>query len=201
MQRHVPYLLGLAIASNIGSAATIIGNPQNMLIGQVGRLAFDRFFFWCAPPAAVALLLSYLILCLFFRKDFHRRQEAPNATAILQTLPRFDRWQSAKGLIGVGLLLVLFLTPIPREISAIAAAGVLLCSRRMKSREMLQLIDWHLITLFCALFVIVHGIEMTGIPGTLLAALRNARVGIPVTLVSLAVLAAWIAFLPASPGL
>jgi Na+/H+ antiporter NhaD/arsenite permease-like protein len=172
----VPCLLGLAVASNIGSAATIIGNPQNMLIGQVGRLAFDRFFFWCAPPAAVALLLSYLLLCLFFRKDFNRRQEARDETAILQPLPRFDRWQSAKGLIVVGLLMALFLTPIPREMSAIAAAGILLCSRRMKSRDMLQLVDWHLITLFCALFVMVHGIETTGLPGTLLATLRSARV-------------------------
>jgi Na+/H+ antiporter NhaD/arsenite permease-like protein len=137
----VPYLLGLAIASNIGSAATIIGNPQNMLIGQVGRLAFDRFFFWCAPPTALALLLSYLLLCWFFRKDFNLRQETRDATSILQALPRFDRWQSAKGLIVVGLLLVLFLTPIPREMSAIAAAGALLCSRRMKSREIRKSTD------------------------------------------------------------
>jgi Na+/H+ antiporter NhaD/arsenite permease-like protein len=172
----VPYLLGLAIASNIGSAATIIGNPQNMLIGQVGRLAFDRFLFWCAPPSAVALLLSYLLLCWFFREDFHRRADTPDATPILQTLPRFDRWQSLKGLMVVGFLLVLFLTAIPREMSAIAAAGVLLCSRRLKSREMLQLVDWHLITLFSALFVLVHGLEATGAPDILLAALKSVRV-------------------------
>jgi Na+/H+ antiporter NhaD/arsenite permease-like protein len=185
----VPYLLGLSVASNIGSAATIIGNPQNMLIGQVGRLAFDRFFFWCAPPSAAALLISYLLLCWFFRNDFHLRQDTPETTTILHTLPRFDRWQSAKGLMVVGGLLVLFLTAIPREISAIAAAGVLLCSRRMKSREMLQLIDWHLITLFCALFVIVHGIETTGIPGELLTALRSAWVDLhdPFTLSGISV--------------
>jgi Na+/H+ antiporter NhaD/arsenite permease-like protein len=172
----VPHLLGLAIASNIGSAATIIGNPQNMLIGQVGRLAFDRFFFWCAPPAAIALFLSYLLLCLFFRKDFHQRQTTSDSKPILETLPRFDRWQTAKGLMVVLILMALFLTPIPREMSALAAAGVLLCSRRMKSREMLQLVDWHLITLFCALFVMVHGIETTGLPSALRAALRDARV-------------------------
>jgi Na+/H+ antiporter NhaD/arsenite permease-like protein len=172
----VPYLLGLAIASNIGSAATIIGNPQNMLIGQVGRLAFDRFFFWCAPPAAVALLLSYLLLCWLFRKDFHRRADTPDAASILQALQRFDRWQSFKGLAVVGVLLVFFLTAVPREMSAMAAAGVLLCSRRLKSREMLQLVDWHLITLFCALFVLVHGLEATGLPATLLAQLKGAGV-------------------------
>lgn len=185
----VPYLLGLAIASNIGSAATVIGNPQNMLIGQVGRLAFDRFFFWCAPPSAAALILSYAMLCWFFRKDFHRRAETPDATPILRTLPRFDRWQSIKGLMVVGSLLVLFLTAIPREMSAIAAAGVLLCSRRLKSREMLQLVDWHLITLFCALFILVHGLEATGIPEVLLAALKSARVDLhePFTLCGVSV--------------
>jgi len=186
----VPYLLGLAIASNIGSAATVIGNPQNMLIGQVGRLVFDRFFFWCAPPSAAALLLGYLLLCWFFRRDFQRRAETPDATEILQTLPRFDRWQCLKGLTAVGSLLALFLTTIPREMSAIAAAGVLLCSRRLKSREMLQLIDWHLITLFCALFVLVHGLETTGAPARLLETLRSARVDLhdPFTLSAISVL-------------
>ena len=185
----VPYLLGLAIASNIGSAATVIGNPQNMLIGQVGRLVFDRFFFWCAPPSAAALLLGYLLLCWFFRRDFQRRAETPDATEILRTLPRFDRWQCLKGLTAVGSLLALFLTTIPREMSAIAAAGVLLCSRRLKSREMLQLIDWHLITLFCALFVLVHGLESTGAPARLLETLRNARVDLhdPFTLSAISV--------------
>jgi Na+/H+ antiporter NhaD/arsenite permease-like protein len=185
----VPYLLGLAIASNIGSAATVIGNPQNMLIGQVGRLVFDRFFFWCAPPSAAALLLGYLLLCWFFRRDFQRRAETPDATEILRTLPRFDRWQCLKGLTAVGSLLALFLTTIPREMSAIAAAGVLLCSRRLKSREMLQLIDWHLITLFCALFVLVHGLESTGAPARLLETLRSARVDLhdPFTLSAISV--------------
>ena len=64
-------LLGLAVSSNIGSAATIIGNPQNMLIGKVGNLSFGRFFFWCAPPALVSLLLSYLLICRMYRTAFH----------------------------------------------------------------------------------------------------------------------------------
>jgi Na+/H+ antiporter NhaD/arsenite permease-like protein len=172
----VPHLLGLAIASNIGSAATIIGNPQNMLIGQVGRLAFDRFFFWCAPPTAAALFLAYLLLCWIFRKDFQRRVETPDGSPILQKLPRFDRWQTVKGLAVLGVLMVLFLTAIPREMSAIAAAGVLLCSRRMKSREVLQLVDWHLITLFCALFILVFGIEAAGFSPWLLDGLKHFQV-------------------------
>ncbi len=170
----VPYLLGLALASNIGSAATLIGNPQNMLIGQVGRLAFDRFFLWCAPPAAAALLAAYLLLCLAFRGEFHRRIEAPDAAHLLERLPRFDRWQSLKGLAVVVALLAFFFTPVPREVSALGAAGILLCSRKMSSRAVLQLVDWHLLTLFGALFILVHALELTGTPAAILAALRGA---------------------------
>lgn len=172
----LPYLIGLAIASNIGSAATIIGNPQNMLIGQVGRLDFSQFIGWCGPPTLVALAGSYLLLCALFRKEFGRRETAPDPMAIVQALPRFDRWQSVKGVVGVGLMLGLFFTPIPRELSAIAVAGVLLCSRRLKSREILQLVDWHLITLFCSLFVIIGSLEAAGAPSLALDYLN--RVGI-----------------------
>ncbi|RPJ73576.1 MAG: anion transporter, partial [Desulfobacteraceae bacterium] len=172
----LPYLIGLAVSSNIGSTATIIGNPQNMLIGQVGRLDFGQFIGWCGPPTLVALAGSYLLLCGLFRKEFGRRETAPDPMPILQALPRFDRWQSVKGLVGVGLMLGLFFTPIPRELSAIAVAGVLLCSRRLKSREILQLVDWHLITLFCALFVIIGSIEAAGAPSLVLTTLK--RVGI-----------------------
>jgi Na+/H+ antiporter NhaD/arsenite permease-like protein len=169
----LPFLLGLAVSSNIGSAATIIGNPQNMLIGQVGRLAFDRFFFWCAPPAVAALLGSFAMLAWFFRRDFGRQDQAPDPEPIMQTLPDFDPWQSAKGLMGVVLLVGLFFTPIPRELSAIAVAGVLLCSRKMKSRDVLGLVDWQLITLFCALFVIIRGVETTGVPADAVAFLKD----------------------------
>jgi Na+/H+ antiporter NhaD/arsenite permease-like protein len=174
----VPYLLGLAVASNIGSAATIIGNPQNMLIGQVGRLAFDRFFLWSAPPALASLLLAYLVLCALYRTDFDRRLEIPDVSATVQGFPRYVPWQSRKGLLVVGVLLVCFLTPLPRESCAIAAAGVLLCSRKMKSRQILESVDWHLITLFCGLFIIVHGIEIAGIPNRLMEILQTAGVDV-----------------------
>jgi Na+/H+ antiporter NhaD/arsenite permease-like protein len=172
----LPYLLGLAVASNIGSAATIIGNPQNMLIGQVGRLAFDRFIAWCAPPALAALAGAYAILCWLFRRDFGRAAETPEPAPILKAMPPFSLWESAKGLAGVALLVALFFTSIPRELSAVAVAGALLCSRRMASREILGLVDWHLITLFAALFVIIGGVEADGAPARAAAALDRAGI-------------------------
>jgi len=168
----LPFLLGLAAASNIGSAATIIGNPQNMLIGQVGQLRFDRFLYWCSPPALLALAGAYFIICGLYRRRFTAASPQPPA-ALAAELPAFNLWQTSKGLIAVTVLLVLFFTDIPRELSAITVAGILLCSRRMRSRQMMELIDWHLITLFCALFIVVQAMAAARIPALLIEAIAG----------------------------
>jgi len=157
----LPFLFGLAVASNIGSAATIIGNPQNMLIGQHGHLDFSRFIFWCTPPAIVALVFSYLIILWSYRTDMSLPAENVPVPDVQHRQP-FNRWQTCKGLIAVLVLIVLFFSPVPREIAAIGIAGILLCSRQMKSRDITGLVDWHLITLFCALFIIIHGLAQSG---------------------------------------
>jgi len=154
----LPFLLGLAVSSNIGSAATIIGNPQNMLIGQTGHLNFAKFFFWCSPPSLAALFSSYLIILWIYRKKFSDHGERIYIGEKDPVQP-FNKWQTSKGLVAVLLLIALFFSSIPREISAIAIAGVLLCSRRIKTRDIMGLVDWHLITLFCALFIIIHGVS------------------------------------------
>ncbi len=173
----VPYLLGLALASNIGSAATIIGNPQNMLIGQVGRLAFGPFIFWSMPPVLAALAAAFGLLCW----RYHRRFVVPQAVSAVLDAPvlqPFNRWQSTKGLAAATVLVLFFFTGFPRELSALAVAGVLLCSRRMKSRQILTLVDWHLITLFCALFIVIEGISLQGVPDRALARMTEGGVSI-----------------------
>jgi len=159
----LPFLIGLAVSSNIGSAATIIGNPQNMLIGQVGRLDFAEFFFWCGPPAMAALIGSYLIILWIYRKEIARHRDL-QAVEVNEHLPAFNRWQTDKGLVFTCVLIALFFTSIPREFSAIGVAGLLLCSRRLKTREILGLVDWHLIMLFCALFVVIQGVSQNHYP-------------------------------------
>jgi Na+/H+ antiporter NhaD/arsenite permease-like protein len=72
----VPFLIGLAVSSNIGSAVTIIGNPQNMLIGQTGRLDFGHFFIWCLPPSILSLLGAFVIIAIMYRKKFHTDRSA-----------------------------------------------------------------------------------------------------------------------------
>ncbi len=151
----LPFLIGLAVSSNIGSAATIIGNPQNMMIGQTGRLAFAEFLFWCGPPSLVALFASYLIILRRYRQKLYCKVKYIGDRK--EPLQAFDKWQTSKGIFAITILMVLFFSSIPREFSAIGIAGILLCSRKMKTRDIMGLVDWHLITLFLALFIIIHG--------------------------------------------
>jgi Na+/H+ antiporter NhaD/arsenite permease-like protein len=156
----LPFLIGLAVSSNIGSAATIIGNPQNMLIGQTGHLDFAKFFFWCSPPSLFALFTSYLIILWIYRKKIYNKEKKIYIEGKQPRQP-FNKWQTSKGIILILILITLFFSSIPRELSAIGIAGLLLCSRKMKTRDIIGLVDWHLITLFCALFVIIHGVSQS----------------------------------------
>ncbi|MEJ5366212.1 MAG: anion transporter [Desulfosoma sp.] len=168
----VPFLIAVAVASNIGSAATIIGNPQNMLIGQVGKLDFLNFFLWNLPPVLVSLVAAYGLIVVLSR---NRRVLDPGkpATIIEGHWPSFDRHQTRKGLFYTMLLIVLFFSPIPRHVTALGVAGCLLCSRRMKTRSILGLVDWHLITLFCSLFILVAAVEKAGLPRMIMGELNH----------------------------
>jgi Na+/H+ antiporter NhaD/arsenite permease-like protein len=185
----VPFLLGLAVSSNIGSAATLIGNPQNMLIGQVGRLDFGAFLLWSIVPTLVSLVLSFFLITWIYRGRFAATgMKRPGGEE--PSWPDFDPWQSLKGLAAVAVITGLFFTDIPRELSAIAVAGFLLCSRKLRSRRILELVDWHLITLFCALFIIIHGFSATGTPVRLMESLGSAGIDLsdPLTLTGISVL-------------
>jgi len=165
--RPMPFLIGLAMATNLGSAATLIGNPQSMLIAQTAGLSFGRFLLWCAPPSILSLAVTYLILLRLYRGNF--LLDAPSQeTAYDESWPPLNVWQSTKGLIAVAVVLVLFFTPVPRELLVMAVAGVLLISRHMHTRRVLELVDWHLITMFCGLFVVVAGFNLSGVPDMLL---------------------------------
>jgi len=166
----MPFLLALACASNIGSAATLIGNPQNMLIGQVLRLSFSKYLLLAAVPSILGLAAAWAVICARYRARWTCDMPALEGEA-----PAFDRWQSIKGgMVLAGLMGVFLFAPWPREVSALAAAGVLLMSRRMASRRFLNLVDWQLLVLFIGLFVVNHALEASGM---LEAGLRTLRAG------------------------
>lgn len=156
-----PFLLGLAGAANAGSAMTIIGNPQNILIGQVGGLDFWRFMLACGVPGLLSLGIVYGVVRVVWKplltQTPHERPHTP--------LPKADPWQTGKAVAAVVFLLALFATDIPREIGALIIAAFLLMSRRLASRDMIGAVDWHLLVLFACLFVVTDAFSATAFAG------------------------------------
>jgi Na+/H+ antiporter NhaD/arsenite permease-like protein len=175
----VPYLLGLACAANVGSAATLIGNPQNMLIGEVLRLSFVGYLAAAIVPVIVGLAATWLVIAWQSKGKWRavqlhtpelERREAADAV--------LDRWQTAKGLAVAGALVAVFVfTSWPRDVAALTGAGLLLMSRRLHSNKMLGLVDWELLILFIGLFVVNHALARTGLTAQAMRALADA--GLP----------------------
>jgi Na+/H+ antiporter NhaD/arsenite permease-like protein len=166
----VPFLLGVACASNVGSAATLIGNPQNILIGQRLDLSFSRYLLEAGVPALLGLAVIWVVLVARYRSRFETATAEPARAG--EAAAEWDGWQATKGLAVTAVLLVAFLaTGWPREIVALAGAGVLLSSRKLHSRRMLGLVDWQLLVLFAGLFVVNHALEGTGAMEDAIAAL------------------------------
>ena len=169
-----PFLLGLACASNIGSAATLIGNPQNMLIGQVLQLSFVGYLRVAAVPSILGLVATWLAIVWLTRGRWNRETSIPPVSPV-----PFNGWQTTKGLVVTMILMSSFLfAPWPRELAALTAGGVLLCSRRMHSRQMLGLVDWQLLVLFIGLFIVNHAMQTSGNLNWLMAHVRSAGVEI-----------------------
>jgi Na+/H+ antiporter NhaD/arsenite permease-like protein len=168
-----PYLLALACAANVGSAATLIGNPQNMLIGQALGLSFGRYLADALVPALAGLACTWGIFCLMFRGRWH----ADTPPVGVEQVP-FNAWQTAKAATVLVAVVGLFLfSPFPREAVALCGAGVLLLSRRMHTRTILELVDWHLLVLFIGLFIVNGALQSSGALEAGMAFFREA--GIP----------------------
>ncbi len=154
----LPFLLGLACASNVGSAATLIGNPQNMLIGQTLDLSFRGYLLDAGVPSALGLVVVWVVL----RRAASAPWTGPMPSGEVEA-PPFDRWQAAKGsVVLAGVMAAFLFTSWPRDVVALAAAGVVLSSRRMHSRSMLGLVDWQLLVLFIGLFIVNHALAESG---------------------------------------
>ncbi len=162
----VPFLLALACAANIGSAATLIGNPQNMLIGEVLKLPFGGYFLEAIVPVLLGLAALWLLLAWQTRGRWRAPQpaDAEELARHEAGYPPFDGWQTAKGLAVAAALIGIFLfTDLPRDVAALTGAGLLLMSRKLHSTQMLGQVDWELLVLFIGLFVVNHALEQTGV--------------------------------------
>jgi Na+/H+ antiporter NhaD/arsenite permease-like protein len=161
----LPYLMGLATAANIGSTATITGNPQNILIGQSSGIPYGDFLVHLGPVALIGLALAWGILVLVYQDEFRK----PLAASLPQLENKIDRWQLAKCLIIIGLMLIAFLAGAPVALAGIAAAAALLVTRRTEPHAVFVQVDWPLLVLFTGLFVVTGALDVTGWSGRLFA--------------------------------
>jgi Na+/H+ antiporter NhaD/arsenite permease-like protein len=152
----IPYLVGLATASNVGSVATITGNPQNIIIGSLSHISYLRFAARLAPVAAIGLLLTYVVVSLVYKKAL---DEAGDASTDDLPEPRVHRGLLYKS-VGVALVTVgLFFAGFPIALVALGAAGVLMLGR-VRPEKVYESVDWPLLEMFAGLFVVVHAFEV-----------------------------------------
>src|SRR6266513_2052903 len=140
----VPYLIALATAANLGSVATLTGNPQNMLVGSFSGIGYRTFLAREAPVAALGLACVLVVVWLAYRRQLpHARLEiAPDARMAIH-YPLM-----VKTIAAVCVMLVAFLAGVPIAIVAIAGAGVTLLTRRVKPEKVYREVNWGLLVLF-----------------------------------------------------
>ncbi|HEX5228122.1 MAG TPA: anion transporter [Bryobacteraceae bacterium] len=155
----VPYLLAVAMAANIGSVATITGNPQNMMIGSFSGIAYRNFLGALAPVAVAGLLLAVLVIFLSYRREFLAR----NNVAVSKREIAVDRGLMWKSLAVALAMIAMFFVGWPVPKVAIVAGAVLLITRRVRPEQVYQRIDWALLVLFAGLFIVIAGVEKTSL--------------------------------------
>jgi Na+/H+ antiporter NhaD/arsenite permease-like protein len=168
----LPLLLAVAIGSNVGSVATITGNPQNMLVGSLSGIGYTRFAAVLTPVALVGLALAGGLLCFLFRHELSRSTAAP----VWVRVRPLHRRLMIKPLIVAAAMLVGFFAGIEPPLVAAAGAAVLLVTRRVKPEKVWRRIDWDLLMLFVGLFVVIGGAEAAHIDRWIFARLRHVGV-------------------------
>jgi Na+/H+ antiporter NhaD/arsenite permease-like protein len=167
----VPYLLATAMASNIGSTATITGNPQNIMIGSFSQIPYGGFLAALAPVALAGLGVTLLLIAVAFRKEFWGRQRLAAESGDVEV----DAPLVRKSVAVTILMVIAFFIVAPPAKVAIVAGALLLLTRRLKPDRVYGEIDWSLLLLFAGLFIVVAGLEKTVITPDVLAAAGRLR--------------------------
>ncbi|MBM3858924.1 MAG: anion transporter [Verrucomicrobia bacterium] len=158
----LPYLMALATSANTGSVATLVGNPQCMIIGQMSGMSFGHYALVVTPVAAVCLAINYAVLALGFRKTLSTATIDAGRGA--EAAPTLDL--KLCGTVGAVFALVLagFFLGFNLPWTAMSGAALIMVVARRDTHVVLKHVDWHLLVFFAALFVVVEGLNETGLP-------------------------------------
>jgi Na+/H+ antiporter NhaD/arsenite permease-like protein/uncharacterized membrane protein (UPF0127 family) len=162
----VPYLLVLATSSNVGSVMTVTGNPQNMLIAVTSRISYLDFFSALAPVAFIGLAVCIAVVYLAYRRDLGQR-----AFSARPELPayRVRRTLLLKTLLVSAAVLLGFSFGQPYSLVAAAGATALMLIGRVRTERILNGVDWTLLLFFAGLFIVMHGVEESGLAAAVIA--------------------------------
>lgn len=151
----LPFLIALSTAANIGSVATLTGNPQNMLIGNFCHISYLQFSLHTAPIAIIGLLIDYLLIRLLFHKSFSKMIILPPSLDVINIE---KPWLLYKSITVTLIVIILFFTSIPLALTALGAAGLLILDNT-SPKHIYRLIDWPLLIMFISLFILIGAME------------------------------------------
>ena len=174
----VPYLIALATAANVGSVATLTGNPQNMLVGSFSGISYRAFLLREAPVGLIGLALVFGVIWLAYR----RRLPPALPAEALEERGAVHPALMIKTMAAVSVMLVAFLAGVPIALVAIGGAAYCLLTRRVNPDKVYREIDWGLLVLFTGLFVVIGGLEVSGLAGEILGWAGAAGLYRPVVL-------------------
>jgi Na+/H+ antiporter NhaD/arsenite permease-like protein len=155
-----PYLIALATSANVGSACTIIGNPQNALIGMRSHVPFVEFMAHMWPVSAVGLLICFGVVSLLYRSEV---TGTPMCIPPPRNPVKMQRWLLTVSMSAGAAMFVLLCLGYHPPAVAMALASIVIIAGSRKPRRALQEVDWTLLFLFGGLFVVVRGVEASGL--------------------------------------
>lgn len=158
----LPYLIGEILASNVGSAMTITGNPQNMLVGMASDISYGRFMLHLLPISVVGLGLVILVLRLLYKREFTDKTPLLFPEGEPLRMGQIARSGAIFTLIVVGFFFGKFLhLSIP--LIALVGSALILLLGKAKPSAIIHKVDWVLLLFFASLFIVVAAVEKTGL--------------------------------------
>ena len=165
----IPYLAALTLSSNIGSALTITGNPQNMYIGVTTGISFVKFAAMTVVPVALSLIAAYIVLRIVYKKYMKPFEKTEHKIEYIQ----IDKPLMIKSLLSLLITIALFISGVGYAVAALTGATVIILLAGIKPAKVFNKIDWPILLFFAGLFIVMGAFEKMGYASALINAAES----------------------------